>query len=117
MSAEIIKIDNNTEIEVTSHKNGEVRSKVPYVSGMRHGLDIGRWNNGQKEWERMWVEGKKHGMNTYWWENGGKWSESMRRHGKEHGVEICLSRLRVMLGLVRLMRLVALLFWRSVYVI
>ncbi len=52
MSEEIIKINNNREIKVTRHENGEVRYKTPYLNHERHGLEESWYKDGTKWCEK-----------------------------------------------------------------
>ncbi len=87
MSEEIIKINNNTEIKVIRHGNGEVESETPYVDGKKHGLQTRWYDDGTKEREERYKAEKKHGMETWWHENGEKWCERKWMEGKMHGME------------------------------
>ncbi len=86
MTEEIIKIDANTEIEVTRYGGGNLKSKIPYVNGVKHGAETW-WNEDGKKWlEEMWRDGKEHGTETGWNESGMKRWEVTWIHGKQHGV-------------------------------
>ncbi len=86
MTPEIIKIDTNTEIEVTRYGGGNLKSKIPYVNGEKHGVEERRNEDGTKWYEEMWKEGESHGLRTGWGYNGEKWWEEWWRADKLHGV-------------------------------
>ncbi len=88
MTSEIIKIDANTEIKVTRFGNGKLKSRIPYVNGVKHGTPQWWWEDGQKAWEEMRKCGKQHGAETYWHANGQKKWEKMWANNVQHGVSV-----------------------------
>ncbi len=86
MTVEVIKINNNTEIEVTRYGGGNLKSKIPYVNGVKHGVEEWWWENGHKKYEEIWANGKRDGVDIEWWENGQKGCQTTWKDGKEHGV-------------------------------
>ncbi len=87
MTSKIIKINDDTKIEITRHENEGVLSETPYVNGKKHGMRLWWDENGQKYREEMWIDGKLHGMNTLWNKDGAKWLERTWRNGNLHGTE------------------------------
>ncbi len=87
MTSKIIKINDDTKIKITRHSNGGVQSETPYMNGKKHGMRLGRNEDGTKCWEEMWMDGKLHGMNTLWNKDGTKWLERTWRNGNLHGTE------------------------------
>ncbi len=86
MTTEEIKIATNTEIKVTRYAGGNLKSKIPYVNGQKHGIQQWWREDGQKMWQEIWANGKQHGVGSEWNDNGQKWSQEIWRDGKEHGV-------------------------------
>ena len=57
-----------------------------YKAGKKDGLQIWRYNNGQKKEEANYRAGKKDGLITWWYENGQKKCESTYKAGKKDGL-------------------------------
>ncbi len=87
MTQEIIKINNNTHVDIKRYLNGKVASKTPYVNGKEHGTATGWHRNGSKMTQAMLLNNEVHGMYRSWFKEGEKWSEIMYRNGKKHGME------------------------------
>jgi antitoxin component YwqK of YwqJK toxin-antitoxin module len=59
-----------TKIERTHWGSGKLRSELPYVSGVPHGVWKWWWESGQLRSEYPYVDGVVHGMAKGWGRNG-----------------------------------------------
>ena len=54
----------------TYHINGNVKSEIYYVEGLKHGEEKHWYENGHLAIQRNYVKGFKKGIHKAWWENG-----------------------------------------------
>ncbi len=74
-------------VKTKHYPSGNIKSKTPYVSGKRHGMET-QWDGAGRKWtERTWKDGKQHGMETQWRDDGTKLYEEMWKDDKQHGLE------------------------------
>ncbi len=86
MTAEIIKIDADTEIKVKRYDSGKQQCKIYYAIGKKHGMNTMWWDNGTKRSEGIWKKSNPHGVYIEWYTSGQKWKEGRWKEGKLHGV-------------------------------
>ena len=76
----------NAEVKTEFYKNGQKKTEINLVDGMRQGVATWWHENGQKEFEVNYVDGMWQEVATWWHENGQKKAEINYKDGKEHGL-------------------------------
>jgi antitoxin component YwqK of YwqJK toxin-antitoxin module len=59
-----------TSTVVERHADGSLRSRTPYLRGVRHGVAEGWYPDGTRAYRRAFRSGREHGPHTAWWEDG-----------------------------------------------
>jgi len=52
------------------HEGEQIRARMEYFQGRKHGLERRWYANGQLYWERTFKNGRKNGTHKGWWPNG-----------------------------------------------
>ncbi|NER14156.1 hypothetical protein GWK08_11940 [Leptobacterium flavescens] len=71
---------------VTYFPKGDLRSKIEYKDGRKHGFEQQWFTNGKLALDRHYTKGKKTGVHRAWWEKGSpKFTYHFNHSGEYHG--------------------------------
>ena len=82
-------------IELRWHKNNVLHCEIPYVDGVKHGIERYWYTNGQLKYKNPYVcignlknkeNGKLHSIREAWYDNGQLWYKYPLVHGEIHGI-------------------------------
>ncbi len=68
--------------------NGDLRVTTSYLNGIKHGPEIGYYNDGRKKSLINWNTGLENGICQCWHPNGVKEEESTYSNGKQTGIQV-----------------------------
>ncbi|MGB3180494.1 MAG: hypothetical protein WBB45_03845 [Cyclobacteriaceae bacterium] len=69
----ISSCNENDNVEIEYHPNGEIASKVPTVDGIKNGKKNLYYPTGKYKGYTNYIDGKKNGEAMFFWENGNIW--------------------------------------------
>lgn len=74
------------KVEESRWPNGKLRSQMPIVKGMKHGISKYWHESGELQGEIPWVRGERHGIFTLFWPDGSKQADLSFNQGRPHGL-------------------------------
>lgn len=69
------------------HESGQIHALAQCKDGKKNGIEVGWYENGNKQWQRQWKDDQREGLWTGWYENGNKEGEANLKNGKVDGLK------------------------------
>jgi len=68
------------------YSSGQVKLKVNYKGGKKHGVETKWYENAKKESELNYKDGKEHGLHVLWYKSGSNMAEVNYKEGRVNGL-------------------------------